>query len=253
MWISEPMPVMTRIITDDNGSSRSAKAAVKSPDAIHVKTGSTIARDSGGIPISFATSTSDTRNDNRIEPHATAPAAPLPMRRPKLALTRKPSSGRSGMRRSISGRAPAETRRAFSPRAPRSPCPRSPFERRKRFGVQRFLVPEQRDDDCQTDRGFSSRDGHDEEHDDLAVRGAERAAERDERQVDGVQHDLDRQQDRDQVAPHEHAGRPDGEQDGRQNQVVIQRHHQRVSRLASTTAPTIATRIRIDVTSNANA
>ena len=38
MWISEPMPVMTRIITDDSGSSRSVNAAVKSPDVIQVKT-----------------------------------------------------------------------------------------------------------------------------------------------------------------------------------------------------------------------
>ena len=39
------------------------------------------------------------------------------------------------------------------------------------------------------------------------------AAERDERQVDGVQHDLDREQDRDQVAAQEHARRADREQD----------------------------------------
>ena len=51
------------------------------------------------------------------------------------------------------------------------------------------------------------------------------AAERDERQVHGVQHDLDRQQDRDQVAPQEHAGRADGEQDRRHDQVVAERNH----------------------------
>ena len=41
---------------------------------------------------------------------------------------------------------------------------------------------------------------------------AELPAEGDERQVHGVQHDLDRQQQRDHVAPQEHAGRADREQ-----------------------------------------
>ena len=36
MWISEPMPVMTRIITADSGSSRNARSSVKSPEAIQV-------------------------------------------------------------------------------------------------------------------------------------------------------------------------------------------------------------------------
>ena len=51
------------------------------------------------------------------------------------------------------------------------------------------------------------------------------AAERHERQVHGVQHDLDRQQDRDQVAAQEHAGRADGEQHRRDDQVVAERNH----------------------------
>jgi len=37
MWISEPMPVMTRIISVDSGSSRSVTGTVKSPDVIHVQ------------------------------------------------------------------------------------------------------------------------------------------------------------------------------------------------------------------------
>ena len=87
---------------------------------------------------------------------------------------------------------------------------------------------------------------------------AERAAEGDEGQVHRVQHDLDRQQDRDQVAAHEHAGRADREQNRREHQVVVERRHQRrparaFAARASTTAPTIATRISIDVTSNGNA
>src|SRR5207244_409162 len=65
----------------------------------------------------------------------------------------------------------------------------------------------------------------------------------------------------------EHACRADGEEHRREHEVVVQRRHQgppggagaappRVedgSRRASTTAPTIATRISTEVTSNANA
>ena len=38
MWMSEPMPVMTRIITAASGSSRNARLIEKSPDVIQVKT-----------------------------------------------------------------------------------------------------------------------------------------------------------------------------------------------------------------------
>src|SRR2546423_7650507 len=129
----------------------------------------------------------------------------------------------------------------------------SPSEARERVGVQRFAVAEQADHDREADGRFRRRHRHHEEHDDLAVRRAERPAERDERQVDGIQHDLDRQENRDQVAPHEHAGRADGEENRREHEVVIERHHHGCSRRAITTAPTIATRMSTDVTSNANA
>ena len=36
MWISEPMPVTTRIISIDSGSRRKARSAWKLPAAIHV-------------------------------------------------------------------------------------------------------------------------------------------------------------------------------------------------------------------------
>src|SRR5258708_15417291 len=120
--------------------------------------------------------------------------------------------------------------------------------------VQRPATPERAVRDREPDRRFRGGHRHHEEDDDLAVGTAMRPAEGDERQVDGVEHDLDRQQDRDQVAPNEHAGRADAEQHRRQHEVVVQRRvHRNSSLRASTTAPTIATRIRTDVTSNANA
>src|SRR5438874_7893780 len=98
------MPVTTRIITADNGSTRSVKLAVKSPDVIHVKIGFAIARDSGSMPTSRTTAASETANDPSIAPHATAPDAALLRRRPTLAFTRKPRNGRSGISSNMSRR-----------------------------------------------------------------------------------------------------------------------------------------------------
>src|SRR6266851_7350421 len=99
--MSDPIPVTTRIITADSGSSRSVKPAVKSPDEIQVNTRPTIARESGGSATSRHTASSDTANEPAIAPHAMAPAAALLTRRPKPAFTRKPRSGRSGINSSI--------------------------------------------------------------------------------------------------------------------------------------------------------
>src|SRR6185312_2077197 len=235
------MPVTTRIITDDSGSSRSVRLTEKSPEVIQVNTVCVIARSSGGMPARRATAATDTANDRMIAPQATAPAAPLLMRRPKLELTRKPASGKRAISSSM----------------------RSPLQAREGVGGQRLAMTEHADEDREADRGFGGGDGHDEEHDDLPVGGAERPAERDEAQVHRVQHDLDRQKDRDEVAADEHAGRADGEQNRREHEVVVQcRHHgvggagappRRVSLFARTTAPTIATMIRSEVTSNGNA
>src|SRR5689334_1945914 len=113
-------------------------------------------------------------------------------------------------------------------------------------------MAEQRDHERKTDRGFSGGDGHHEEGDDLAVDVGPLAAEGDEREVDGVEHELDRQQQGDQVAAQEHAGGTDGEQQARQDEVMANRHDQSSLFFASTTAPTIDAMIRIDVTSKAN-
>src|SRR5262249_45080351 len=101
MWINEPMPVTTRIITADSGSSRNVRPTLKSPDVIQVNSVSVRLRASGANETRRATAAADTRNDTIIAPHATAPAAPLLMRRPKLALIRKPTNGRSGISSSM--------------------------------------------------------------------------------------------------------------------------------------------------------
>src|SRR5438094_644471 len=72
--------------------------------------------------------------------------------------------------------------------------------------------PEDRHDDGEADDDLGRRHDHHEEGHDLAVQGPVDAAERDEREVRRVQHQLDAHEQDDRVAPDEHADRADGEQ-----------------------------------------
>src|SRR5688572_27254614 len=129
-------------------------------------------------------------NEASITSDARPPDTLFGSRRPSVALTRNPANGSSGMSANTS----------------------LPLQRGKGIGVERLAVTEQRDDQGKADSGFSRGHGHDEEGDDLPVQVTGETAEGDEGQVHGVQHDLDRQQDRDQVLAQEHADRADGKE-----------------------------------------
>ena len=60
-----------------------------------------MARCSTGKPASCHTASTDTPNDASMAADASPPEVVFGRRRPKQALTRKPSSGASGMRASI--------------------------------------------------------------------------------------------------------------------------------------------------------
>src|SRR5262245_24839276 len=159
-------------------------------------------------------------NDASITIDARPPETLLGSRRPRVALTRNPANGSSGINAStVSSLVTQNSKRKTQT------LPASPFERRKSVGIQRLAVTEQRDHQREAHRRFSRGHGHDEERDDLPVEVAGVAAESDERQVHGVQHDLDRQEDRDQVFSQEHTSRADRKQRGRENQVMAQRDH----------------------------
>src|SRR5258707_195559 len=135
-----------------------------------------MARDSAGCWTSCHTAASDSANEPAIAPHATAPDAALLRRRPRLAFTRKPSNGRSGISRSITKMQPRrheDTKtntkkprgllRAFVLSWSRQA---SPFQAREGVWIERLLVAEQGDHDRQGDGGLRRPDRHHEEHDD---------------------------------------------------------------------------------------
>src|SRR6266536_2871223 len=142
--MSDPMPLTTRIITVDSGSSLRDSGTWKSPDVIQ----------SNAETVSSwrATAASETTNENTMAPHATRPAARLLIRRPSDALIRNPAKGRKGIRSSIV----LPPLRAFVLSWPSSVRLRwgSPFQARKRIGIQRRLVTKQSDDDGEADGGF---------------------------------------------------------------------------------------------------
>src|SRR5918995_1104761 len=158
MWMSEPMPVMTRIITADSGSSRNARSTKKSPELIQVKRLTLISRPSGSMPASDQTCMTETANAASIIRQARPPDTFLVRRLPTLALTRKPRNGNRGI----------------------SDSTRSPLQRRESFGVERLAVTEQANHQREPDRGLCGGDGHHEERDDLPVHRPELPAEGDE-------------------------------------------------------------------------
>ncbi len=85
MWISEPMPVMTRIITADSASRRSVRSIDKSAEVNQVKSVWLICRDSAGMAASAHTCMAAIANE--IDHHQHGHAArhrlgqPLPHRR----------------------------------------------------------------------------------------------------------------------------------------------------------------------------
>src|SRR5688500_18942292 len=100
----------------------------------------------------------------------------------------------------------------------RSPGPTSAVQLPQLVDVDGQLAPVHRDDDPEADRHLAGRDDHDDDGHDLAVAVAVHAAERDEREVRGVEHQLEAEQDHQRVAPDEHAAQADGEHERRDDE-----------------------------------
>src|SRR5688500_11119901 len=105
-------------------------------------------------------------------------------RRPTDALIKKPMNGKRGI----------------------SDSTRSPLQRRKGFRIKRLAVTEESNHQREADSGFRGGNRHHKERDDLPIDSAELPAKGDKREICRIQHDLDRQQQGDQVAAKEYAG-----------------------------------------------
>src|ERR1035441_5474342 len=81
------------------------------------------------------------------------------------------------------------------------------------------------DDDGEADGGFGGGDHHYEEDEDLAADLVPHVGEGDEGQVDRVEHQLNRDEDGDDVALDEEGGNADGEEHRGEDEVVCGGYH----------------------------
>src|SRR5262245_29901280 len=122
--------------------------------------------------------------------------------------------------------------------------------------VHRAAAPEHGDDHRQSDGGLGGRDGDDEERRQVTHVHARIAGEGEEGEVGGVEHHLDAHEDHQRVAADQDAEHAQAEEQGGQEEVVLQRDAVhglppcQTRDLATTTAPTMATRRSSDTASN---
>src|SRR5260370_15410189 len=153
---------------------------------------------------------------------------------------------------------------------------RSPSHQGQFVGVDSFTIAKSRNDDAECDRSLGGRHGHHEKSDHLPVHRTEPVAERNECEIDRVQHQFDRHVHHEDVAADDYAGNADRENDRAQRHHVGERDHPCTRRAtsaarislaarasdapsstsfgilrASATAPTTAASSNTEVTSNA--
>ena len=239
MWISEPMPVTTRIISADSGSRRSAKRHLK---IARGDPGEDASADDRARSARSPTSCHDRRQPTR---RTSASIASARRRRPETRLRQPPARETALIRNRRTGRS------GISSSITRS----LPLQRRERVRVERLAVAEQRNHDRQADRRFGRRDGHHEEHDDLPVDGR-RVRGRTATNVRFTAFSMISIDSRIVIRLRRRntPAVPIANRTPRAPGSGSSGHHvSRRSFRASTTAPTIATRISTEVASNANA
>src|ERR1051325_12174044 len=106
--------------------------------------------------------------------------------------------------------------------------------------MRRLAEAKEGDDNGETDRDLSGSDGDDEKDEYLRVVNGQtiwlkaKAREGDERKVGRVEHQLERHQDDDEIAPQQHPGEPDREQDAADDEIMVERDHVSAARACST-------------------
>src|ERR1051325_6633558 len=180
------------------------------------------------------------RNDPSTAAEARTPANFLPHRPPKKMFSTAPISGSSGIQRS---------RLVVMSR----PSKELPLQELHVPGIESLPEAKDRDHDREPDDRLRGRHGHDEKHDHLPFDGTKEPREGDEGDIDRVEHELDRHQDHDDIAPDDDSGDADSEDNGAEHQIIFQRRLRHRCLCASTTAPMIATSSSTEATWTAGA
>ena len=100
----------------------------------------------------------------------------------------------------------------------------SPLEPAEQVNVGSLEVAVNHHNNAQAYRNFGSGHGHDEEHENLAIRVGAIGREGRQQNVHCIEHQLDAHEDDDGIAPHQHPRNPNGKQSGSEKDVVLQRH-----------------------------
>src|SRR4051794_900379 len=178
-------------------------------------------------------------------PIATVPIIPATLRgsaRKPSAITIEPSSGNS---RTSQHQAVAVMNNSAS-QAPRSSAAQLP----QIVDVERQTAAENGDDQAKADDDLTGGDHHHDHREDLTLLVADHAAEGDEGEVAGVQHQLEAEQDHHRRSPDQDPQDAGGEEQGRQDDVPGDVHGWGARRRAARTiAPTAASKRRIELAS----
>src|SRR5687768_16827097 len=181
-WMRKLTPVTVSAMTAASGSQRRSTPISRGPMTAHVnrRTGS------DRPPRGSATrSTKAAPADTKAMATAADPITPAarPNRRPAARSTRAPASGAARM----SGIS----------------CTISPLEQGQIVDVGAVLAAEDRNDDGQSDGDLRGGDDHHEQDDDVPLNRSVHTGERDEGDVDGVEHELDAHEQHERVASHQ--------------------------------------------------
>src|SRR2546423_12193379 len=203
--MSAPTPVMTRHMTAASASKLNSMSARKLPTGIQLNSTAMPWRRLTGRRCTDHVHASVVMKERPIIPVASSPPNGSFRRRPSTSSTAAPKNGKAGMRNMASFK--------WTSLIPSSP------QQRDVVGRRGAPAPEDGDQDGQADDDLGGGHHHDEEDSDLAGAVVELAAVADQRQVDGVEHDLDAHEHDQRVAPDEEADHADGEQRGGQHLV----------------------------------
>src|SRR3954471_2925773 len=216
MWISAPTPVISRTNAIDSGSSSRPSLTSSVPAEMKVNRSTPTER-----PSTVASWNTLTRAITKATTTVAVPSRwpQRSVRRPPSSSTAAPASG-SAMSSQEADSSPVAGTDAPGPAAMgrafiRGSPSRSVLEEVGVADRGGAPGPVDRHDDRQSDHDLRRGDDHHEERDDLPVEGAGGPGERDQREVDRVEHQLDAHEHDDRVAADQHADRAHGEQDRR--------------------------------------